>query len=119
MISTKYHKFEQYKNAEYTSGLEGQIATQLMRMYRSAMAVTNPVVLELGAAEGASTTVFLQACEDDDGQLVSVDIRDCSDISQWEHWQFVKSDSTGVDFVLAAAPQLAAGIDIFVCGQSA
>ena len=117
MIRTKYHSFEECKNAEHAGGLEGQIATQLMRMYRIAKDLdpresTSPVILELGTAKGVSTTIFLQACEEGDGHLVSVDLRDCSDISRSSRWTFVQSDSTDVAFILAKAPHLRNGIDI-------
>jgi len=58
MIKTKYHTFEEYKNAEYARGLEGQVAAQLMRMYTASKEITNPAILELGTGEGASTTIF-------------------------------------------------------------
>lgn len=112
MIRTKYHSFEDYRKLEYAKGVEGQSATQLMRMYRIATEQTTPTILELGTAKGASTTLFLQVCEENDGRLVSVDIKDCSDISQSSRWQFVQSDSTDVDFILSAAPHLREGIDI-------
>lgn len=112
MISTTYHTFEEYKKAEYAKGLAGQIATQLMRMYTIAKAFKNPVILELGTAKGASTTVFLQACEESNGRLVSVDIKDSSTISSSSRWTFVQSDSTALDFILSKAPHLRDGIDI-------
>jgi len=112
MISTKYHTFEEYKKVEYGKSLEGQVATQLMHMYRIAKELTNPIILELGTAKGCSTTIFLQACEESNGQLVSVDIRDYSDISNSSRWRFVQSDSTDIDFILSKAPHLKNGIDI-------
>jgi predicted O-methyltransferase YrrM len=112
MIRTKYHSFEEYQKLEHAKGVEGQSATQLMRMYRIATEQTTPTILELGAARGASTTLFLQASEENDGRLVSVDIKDCSDISQSSRWTFVQSDSTDVDFILSKAPHLRDGIDI-------
>jgi len=112
MISTKYHTFEEYKKAEYAKGLEGQAATQLMRMYRIAKELTNPIILELGTDKGVSTTIFLQACEESNGQLVSVDIKDCSNISSSSRWKFVQSDSTDIDFILSKVPRLRNGIDV-------
>lgn len=111
-IRTKYHSFEEFESAEYTPGLDGKIATQLMFMYGKAINKKTPLILELGVDKGLSTTVFLQACEDKNGKLVSVDIKDCSDISGSERWQFVQSDSTDVEYVLSQAPELKDGIDI-------
>lgn len=112
MIITKNHTFEEYRKAEYTKGLKGQVATQLMRMYRIAKELTNPTILELGTCKGVSTTIFLQACEESNGHLVSVDIDDCSDITNSNRWKFVQSDSTDIDYILSQAPHLKNGIDI-------
>lgn len=112
MIRTRYHTFEEYKKVEYAKGLEGQSATQLMRMYGIAKELTNPIILELGTAKGCSTTIFLQACEESNGQLVSVDFKDCSDISNSGRWKFIQSDSTDIDFILSKAPHLRNGVDI-------
>ena len=111
-IQTKYHNFNDFSSVEYAPGLSGQSATQLMLMYRRSVEKKQPVILELGAAKGASTTVFLQACEEQDGRLVSVDLADCSEISNSQRWQFIQADSTNVEFILSQAPYLADGIDI-------
>ncbi len=58
MISTKHHTFDEYSKAEYAQGLEGQVATQLMHMYRLAKGLPNPVILELETDQGCSTTIF-------------------------------------------------------------
>jgi predicted O-methyltransferase YrrM len=112
MISTKYHNFEAYMKAEFARSVEGQVATQLMRLYRASKEISAPAILELGTQQGSSTTMFLQACEENDGQLVSVDIVDCSDVSTSSRWTFVQSDSTDVDFILSKAPFLRDGIDV-------
>ena len=112
MVRTKYSSFEKHASREYVPGLEGEIATQLMLMYRKAVEKSSPLILELGTATGQSTAVFLQACQEKDGRLVSVDIADCSQVSDSSTWQFVQSDSTDVDFILSRAPCLKDGIDI-------
>ena len=111
-IQTKYYTFGEFAAAEYAPGPGGKSATQLMFMYRSTSEKQDPVILELGTAVGVSTTIFLQACAEQNGKLVSVDLVDCSDISTSEHWQFVQADSTNIDFVLSQAPRLRDGIDI-------
>jgi predicted O-methyltransferase YrrM len=111
-IRTKYYSFDEYRSTEYALGVEGQVATQLIMMYRKALRKVAPLILELGTAKGQSTTVFLQACEEKEGRLVSVDIADCSQLSDSKRWQFVQSDSTDVDFILYRAPYLKEGIDI-------
>src|SRR6266542_1318030 len=111
-LSTKFHRFEEYALAEYSQCLDGKNASQLMFMYRRAMEKSSPVILELGTAKGQATTVFLQACEETLGRLVSVDIVDCSDISYSSKWQFLQSNSLNVGFILSKAPYLKDGIDI-------
>lgn len=113
MIETKHHTFEKFRDAEYKS--EGPIsvaATLLMKMYRVTCEYSNPVILELGTGTGQSTTVFLQACEETNGRLVSVDIADLSEISDSQRCQFVQSNSVDVDKVLSEAPYLEDGIDV-------
>lgn len=112
MVKTKFHSFEEFASNEYAPGLEGKIAANLMVMYRRAVEKGRPVILELGTGGGQSTTVFLQACEEKDGRLVSVDIVDRSDTSDSSRCQFVQSDSTNLDFILSQAPHLQDGIDI-------
>ena len=111
MNNTKHHSFNEYETNEYAKGLKGQVATQLMRMYRIVRELKDPVILELGTAKGSSTTLFLAACDECNGRLVSVDIDDCSDISKSNRWKFVQSDSTNIEYILSEAPQLSNGID--------
>lgn len=111
-IRTKYHDFEEFRAAEQSRTPSRHTAGQLMRMYRAAKELESPVILELGTARGESTTVFLQACHERGGRLVSVDVEDCSDVSDSDRWTFVKSDSTNVPFIVANASILEQGIDI-------
>lgn len=111
-IRTKYHGFDDYALAENAPGVDGKVSSQLLWMYRKAVEKSRPVILELGTDRGASTTVFLQACDEKDGTLVSVDIADCSDILGSPRWQFVQSDSANVAYILSQAPHLERGIDI-------
>jgi predicted O-methyltransferase YrrM len=111
-VRTRYHAFEDFQVHEHTKGPARHAAAQLMRMYRIARDLPSPSILELGAGRGESTTVFLQACQERDGRLVSVDIKDCSDVSDSEQWTFVQADSTDVTTIIAKAPVLNEGIDI-------
>ena len=112
MIKTKYYSFEEIKDLEYSSENSGKWATQLMRMYRLSREINEPTILELGVQKGTSTTVLLQACEEKGGNLTSVDIRDCSDVSNDNKWKFIKSDSTNYDYIVGNSPILKDGIDI-------
>ncbi len=42
---------------------------------------TKPLILELGVKEGKSTKMFLEICDKNDGNLISVDIWDYSQVS--------------------------------------
>ncbi|MEO1134417.1 MAG: class I SAM-dependent methyltransferase, partial [Cyanobacteria bacterium J06639_1] len=108
----KYYSFEQFSSQNYGAGVRGKEATQLMTMYERSREKHSPVMLELGTRQGKSTTVLLKACDETNGRLVSVDIDDCSDVAMSERWQFVRSNSTDVEAILARAPHLADGIDI-------
>jgi hypothetical protein len=81
-------------------------------MYDTARSIDSPVILELGTQRGKSATVFLAACEETGGTLVSVDREDCSDIANAPNFVFVQSDSTDWTNILRQAPILSAGIDI-------
>ncbi len=109
-MTTRYYRFEELAAREREQSPGGQVAAQLMQMYRRARALERPVVLELGTHRGQSTAAFLAACEEADGALVSVDIADCSDVADSARWTFVRADSLNVDAILAGAPPLARGI---------
>ena len=55
-------------------------------------------VLELGVRDGESTKAFLKALDITDGKLISVDINNCSGVSNSGRWQFVQTDDTQFDF---------------------
>jgi predicted O-methyltransferase YrrM len=112
VVRTKHYTFEQFAAAEGDVTPSGEAASHLMYMFKRAAARARPLILELGTGRGEATTVFLQACEERDGTLVSVDIRDCSDVSDSRCWLFVRCDSTDVQSILSRAPQLARGIDL-------
>ena len=89
------------------------VAQQLLYLHREATNRENVIILELGVDRGQSTKVFLNAIQSKSkSHLVSVDIRDCSDITNSEKWTFVKSDSADINMVLHHAPILRNGIDL-------
>lgn len=112
MVDTKHHKFSEYADNEYRTGPRSKTMTQIMRMYRTALAYDEPTILELGVNTGNSTTVFLTACEETGGHLVSVDVKDCSDVADSSQWTFVQSDSSDKDLIIEKAPILRGGIDV-------
>ena len=64
----------------------------------------NPKILELGVKEGVSTKRFINLCNKNDGYLYSVDIEDCSKVSNDERWKFIKSRDDNFDFITSQIP---------------
>lgn len=53
--------------------------------------INNISILELGVKKGISTNYFLEICEKNNGKLYSVDIEDCSKVSNNPKWKFIHS----------------------------
>ncbi|RWO85020.1 MAG: class I SAM-dependent methyltransferase [Mesorhizobium sp.] len=87
-------------------------ALQLVRLYDAAAARPNGTFLELGTDRGQATKMILAACEKNGGNLVSVDIRDCSSAAVSCRWTFVQADSIDRKTILNKAPILQDGIDL-------
>ena len=60
----------------------------------------NPVILEFGVERGSSTKKFIDFAEKNDAKIFSVDINDCSNVSNSKNWQFLKSDDLNIDKVI-------------------
>lgn len=104
--------FNKVKSQANKSGETGIAARQLMTIYNAARQYSEGVFLELGTDRGQATRMLLKACEETNSKLVSVDIRDCSDILVDQNWHFIKSDSIDRDYIFEAAPILSKGIDL-------
>ena len=61
--------------------------------------IQNINILELGVQRGTSTNIFLNICEKNDGYLTSVDIYDCSKVSNSERWNFIHSRDDNFSFI--------------------
>jgi hypothetical protein len=81
-------------------------------MYDPALSAALPVVLGLGTQRGRSAAVFLSACEETGGTLVSVDVKDGGDISKSPNFIFAQSDSIAVPTAARQAPILSQSIDV-------
>ncbi len=53
--------------------------------------IKNINILELGVKRGISTKKFLDICENNNGFLTSIDIDDCSNVSNSDKWKFIHS----------------------------
>ena len=61
--------------------------------------IDKPLILELGVKEGRSTKMFLEVCDKNNGSLISVDILDCSKVSNNPRWRFIHSSDDNFDYI--------------------
>lgn len=89
------------------------VAQQLLSLHQEALFRENPTIVELGVDQGQSTKVFLNAIDGKTAAtLTSIDIRDCSEAVECNTWNFIQSDSTDIDGIINANPNIKNGIDI-------
>ena len=67
--------------------------------------LNKPTILEFGVRHGYSTKLFLDYCEKNQGKLYSVDIDDCSHVSNSSHWDFIQSRDDNFEFLLTKLPK--------------
>ena len=60
--------------------------------------IDNPLILELGVKEGRSTKMFLEICDKNDGNLISIDILDYSKVSNNPKWKFIHSSDDNFNY---------------------
>ena len=56
-------------------------------------------ILELGVHQGNSTKLFLETCNLNKGHLISVDIVDCSNVSNDPNWEFIHSSDDDFELI--------------------
>jgi len=64
-----------------------------------------PKILEFGVKEGRSTKLFLDVCNSNNGELISIDIRDYSKLFDNPKWKFIQSRDDNFDFLNNKLPQ--------------
>jgi len=60
--------------------------------------IQNIKILELGVQNGVSTIQFLKLCNKKNGKLISIDINDCSHVSNNKRWTFIHSSDDNFEF---------------------
>lgn len=68
------------------------INEHLPRLFVESLRAQPRLIVELGVRGGASTFVFERVAQRYGAALVSVDIEDCTEASNYPHWHFVQSD---------------------------
>lgn len=64
-----------------------------------------PIILELGVDKGNSTKIFIDSIKNkENSKLISVDIKDCSNVLQSNKWMFIKENSANISSVINQAP---------------
>ncbi len=66
--------------------------------------IQEPVILELGVQTGRSTKKFLELCNNNNGQLFSVDLDDCSSVSKDKRWKFFQTRDDNFEFIKSQIP---------------
>ena len=66
--------------------------------------INSPIILELGVENGRSTKKFLEICSKKNGKVYSVDIDDCSNVSNDKNWKFIKSRDDNFDYIKSNIP---------------
>ena len=75
--------------------------------------IKNPIILELGVNRGGSTKFFLKHIEENNGKLFSIDIKDCSSVSDSKNWNFLISDDLDYNFIVSKFKEISEkGIDV-------
>ena len=67
--------------------------------------IENPAILELGVQNGLSTKKFIDICNKNNGFLYSVDIDDCSGVSNDKRWTFIKSRDDDFNLIKSKIPK--------------
>lgn len=67
--------------------------------------IKEPVILELGVQNGRSTKKFLEICNKNNGWLFSVDLDDCSKVSNDKRWKFFQSRDDNFEYIKSNIPK--------------
>jgi len=73
-------------------------------LFKNIKNINKPNILELGVQKGRSTLKFIEICKKQEGKLFSVDIDDCSNVSNDPVWKFIKSRDDNFDYIKSIIP---------------
>lgn len=72
--------------------------------YNDLFQIRNPKIIEFGVRHGVSTSLFLDLCTINDGQLFSIDVNDYSHTFNSPKWHFIKSRDDNFEFLKKKLP---------------
>jgi hypothetical protein len=72
--------------------------------YKDLLEYEKPQILEFGVRHGVSTSLFLDVCNQKNGNLYSVDVQDYSYQFNDKNWKFIQSKDNDFDKVEAETP---------------
>ena len=73
-------------------------------LFKNIKNINKPNILELGVQKGRSTLKFIEICKKQEGKLFSVDIDDCSNVSNDPVWKFIKTRDDNFDYIKSIIP---------------
>jgi len=73
-------------------------------LFPKILKINNPIILELGVETGRSTKKFLEICKKNQGTLYSIDIDDCSNVTNDQNWKFYQTRDDNFDFIKSKIP---------------
>ena len=73
-LTSSLSSFDKIVSLSKDTGVIAHIARQYLSMYNRAITKPSPTILELGTREGISTSIFLEVCSKNGGNVFSVDI---------------------------------------------
>ena len=74
-------------------------------LFKNIKNINKPNILELGVQKGRSTLKFIEICKKQEGKLFSVDIDDCSNVSNDPVWKFIKTRDDNFDHIKNIIPE--------------
>jgi len=74
-------------------------------IYKKIKHIKNPKILEFGVQDGYSTKKFIKIIKKNGGNLFSVDVNDCGNISKNKKWKFIHSRDDNFDKIKKNIPK--------------
>ncbi|QZX99903.1 class I SAM-dependent methyltransferase [Halobaculum rubrum] len=87
---------DRYRAVESRAREPTDFSDHLHHLYTESLKQNPATIVEVGVRGGESTFVFERVAERCNADLVSVDLDDCSNVSDYEEWHFVQAN--GVEF---------------------